>query len=186
MRPSSWHRSTFRIPRVLTASITALWLALAVITVWGPWPSAAGAQVAATSPAWAQAQALLYDLGADERIGGHTLARHVGKSDDDLAERLRREPQISAASTYADEDTARRSVGAALAQSRGRVQAWASRSGFRPNLVLNYDSGGRPLGRALARGARVSAVATRALVVLRWDERRQRWFVLTSYPEARR
>ena len=186
MRFRSWPRSALRMPHVLVRSVTALVLALAVMAAWAASPPVAGAQALAGSPALAQAPAPSYDLGADERIGGHTLARHVGKSDEELADRLRREPQISAASTYADEETARRSVGAALAQSRARVQAWASRSGFRPNLVLNYDSGGRPLGRALARGARVSAVATRALVVLRWDERRQRWFVLTSYPEARR
>jgi hypothetical protein len=35
-------------------------------------------------------------------MGGHTLARHVGKTDAELIERLRREPQISSASTYTD------------------------------------------------------------------------------------
>ena len=49
-----------------------------------------------------------YDLQADERLGGHTLARHVGRTDQELHERLRRDPQISAASTYTDVMTARR------------------------------------------------------------------------------
>src|SRR5262245_62492121 len=59
------------------------------------------------------------DLSVDEAMGGHTLARHVGKSDDELATRLRNEPQISSASTYTDRVTAERVVGAALA-SAGR------------------------------------------------------------------
>ena len=45
-----------------------------------------------------------YDLEGDEVIGGHTIERHVGRTDRDLADRLRREPQISAASTYTDLD----------------------------------------------------------------------------------
>jgi hypothetical protein len=127
------------------------------------------------------------DLRADERLGGHTLARHVAKTDEELAARLRRERQISAASTYTDMDTAERVVGAALAQSKKRLDAWVQRTGPRPNLVLNYaQAGGPPIGRSLERDARTATPCDRALVVLRWDERDDRWFVLTSYPEARR
>ena len=50
------------------------------------------------------------DLAADESMGGHTLARHVGKTDSQLSDRLRREPQISAASTYTDREMAERTV----------------------------------------------------------------------------
>ncbi len=128
-----------------------------------------------------------YDLEADEALGGHTLERHVGKSDRDLADRLRREPQISAASTYTDRATAGRVVGAAVRQSDARIRTWAGRGGGgRPNLVLNYsEPGGRAIGRSLSRRARTSIDASRALVVLRWLPREQRWIVLTSYPEAR-
>lgn len=118
----------------------------------------------------------LYDLQADEQLGGHTLARHVGKSDADLLDRLRRERRISAASTYPDLDTARRVVAAAVSESRGRIDTWARRAGSRPNLVLHYAQADRQsIGQSMARGARVSAICTRALVVLRWHERRGRW-----------
>lgn len=127
-----------------------------------------------------------YDLEADEKLGGHTIERHVGKTDRDLADRLRRESQISAASTYTDLATARRVVGAAVAQSRSRIQTWVARTGPRPNLVVNYtEPGGGSIGRSLRRGARVATTASRALVVIRWLERQRRWYVLTSYPEAR-
>jgi hypothetical protein len=127
------------------------------------------------------------DLRADERLGGHTLERHVGKTDAELAARLQRERQISAASTYTDADTAERIVGATLAQSRSRIDAWQRRPGVRPNLVLNYaQATGPPIGRSLQRGARAGVPSQQALVVLRWDERADRWIVLTSYPEARR
>ena len=127
------------------------------------------------------------DLRADERLGGHTLERHVGKTDEELAARLRRERQITAASTYTDALTASRVVGAALARSKPRLDAWLARQGPRPNLVLNFtQNNGPPIGRSLLRGQRTSRPCDRALVVLRWDDRNDRWYVLTSYPEARR
>jgi hypothetical protein len=129
----------------------------------------------------------LYDLQHDESLGGHTLARHIGRTDQELAERLRREPNISAASTYTDVTAARRTVALAVQQSRGRIESWASRRGSRPNLVLNYTQrDGPPVGRSLFRGERTSRPCDRALVVLRWLEREQVWIVLTSYPETRR
>lgn len=127
------------------------------------------------------------DLAADEAMGGHTLARHVGRTDAQLADRLRREPHISAASTYTDRGTAERAVGAALVAGARQLSAWEGRSGRRPNLVLHYtERGKQPLGRSLPRGARSPVPAFRALVVLRWDERAGRFYVLTSYPEADR
>jgi hypothetical protein len=134
-----------------------------------------------------QATAPFRDLSADERLGGHTLQRHVGKSDQELAERLRREPQITAASSYDDAKMASRVVGTALARSASRLDRWLARRGPRTNLVLNYtQSSGPPIGRSLLRGERTSRPCDRAVVVLRWDDRRNQWYVLTSYPEARR
>ena len=127
------------------------------------------------------------DLSVDEALGGHTLARHVGRTDAQLAERLRRERDISAASTYTDRAVAERSVGAALAEAGGRLAQWQERTGRRPNLVLHYvDRAHRPIGRSLERGRTAAVPCSRALVVLRWDERRGRYYVLTSYPEADR
>ena len=123
------------------------------------------------------------DLALDESLGGHTLARHVGKSDAELADRLRREPRISAASTYTDRTIAERVVGAALARAGGKLTAWEQRSGRRPNLVLNYTEPRQPIGRSLRRGQPSARTASRAIVVLRWHERSDRFYVLTSYPE---
>ena len=117
-------------------------------------------------------------------MGGHTLARHVGKTDAELAARLRRESEISSASTYTDRRTAERSVTAALVSGDGKFAAWQRRNGRRPNLVLNYVARGTPLGRSLSRGQPASVSCYRAIVVLRWDERLNRFYVLTSYPEA--
>lgn len=167
-------------------------LALLIVVVsgarrelWSSVPVEAGAQAARADAVLPRASAG-YDLERDEALGGHTIERHVGKTDEELRARLRRETQISAASTYTDLETARRVVGAAVAQSRARIEAWSQRAGSRPNLVVNYaEPGGRSIGRSIRRGARVSATASQALIVLRWLPRERRWIVLTSYPESR-
>lgn len=131
--------------------------------------------------------ASLRDLSIDESMGGHTLERHVGRNDAELGARLRREPQITSASTYIDRATAERVVGMGLTVSARQLDAWRARTGRRPNLALHYKSRSRePIGRSLSRGRQVSAPCYDAVIVLRWDERRDRFYVLTSYPEADR
>jgi hypothetical protein len=127
------------------------------------------------------------DLARDEAMGGHTLARHVGRTDEQLRQRLAREPGISAASTYTDRATAERVVAETLTQAVSRVRDWTARRGSRPNLALHYRSqDGRTVGSSIDRGGSRSRPCEGAIVVLRWDERRGTYFVLTSYPENRR
>src|SRR5258708_886659 len=48
-----------------------------------------------------------YNLGRDEQRGGHTLARQVERTNEEVRERLPQERNISAASTWSDRQTAR-------------------------------------------------------------------------------
>jgi Bacterial CdiA-CT RNAse A domain len=133
----------------------------------------------------ATAPAERHDLQADERKGGHTLARHVARTVAQLRERLEREPRISAASSYTSQALAERTVARTLARNAARVTAWTTRSGNRPNLALDYR-GPRDeiIGRSIRRG-RDPVDCSDAVVVLRWDGSRGH-YVLTSYPEAAR
>jgi hypothetical protein len=125
------------------------------------------------------------DLSVDESRGGHTLARHVGQTDDALRARLARERGISAASTYTDRAIAEATVGRVLAEQSKRIQTWTSRQGNRPNLALSYRGSSKDvIGRTLPRGRREPVPSTDAVVVLRWDG--SGFYVLTSYPEIRR
>ncbi len=122
-----------------------------------------------------------HDLASDERAGGHTLRKHVGRTDEELRDRLAHE-DISASSTYTDRTAAQFAVGNALQENESRIESWMARSGH-PNLVLDYR-GNRPIGRTLHRGDTSSRPCSDAKIVLRWlssDE----YYVLTSYPECR-
>ena len=122
------------------------------------------------------------DLSQDEQAGGHILRKHVGQSEEDLRRRLRREENITGASTYTNRTTAEHVVGAAIAQSQDQIQSWLHQDRH-PNLVLDYD-GTQAIGRTMNRGEVHSRLCTHALVVLKYAGA-NRYYVLTSYPECR-
>jgi hypothetical protein len=123
------------------------------------------------------------DLSQDEAAGGHILRKHVGQTEAQLRDRLERERNITGASTYTDRSTAEHVVGAAIAESQGKIQRWLDRSGRHPNLVLDYESPD-PIGRTMNRGETHSRTCTHALIVLKYGGP-SRYYVLTSYPECR-
>lgn len=128
----------------------------------------------------------VHDLSADEERGGHTLRKHVGKTDDELRARLQEESNITAASTYSDRATAERVVGSALQQEQARIERWLDRTSGHPNLVLDYHGDpAHPIGRTLGRGQNQGQPCSQAVVILRWTGGRE-YYVLTSYPECRR
>jgi hypothetical protein len=150
-------------------------------------PSAAGsaAGVAGSKTEGAanpEFRGVTHDLASDERAGGHTLGKHVGRSDDELRGRLAQE-DISASSTYTDRAAAEFAVGTALQEGQHRIEQWLARSGGHPNLVLDYR-GGEPIGRTLHRRDSASQPCPNAKVVLRWLSSSE-FYVLTSYPECR-
>jgi len=124
-----------------------------------------------------------YDLQRDEDRGGHTLKKHVGRTDRQLQERLEHERNISAASTWTDLDSAETTVAAALRAERGRIENWMRRGYPRANLAMHYDAG-RVIGRSLRRGDLQTDDCTAAVVVLRASGP-DSFYVLTTYPEAR-
>ena len=125
------------------------------------------------------------DLSQDEAAGGHVLRKHVGRTDDQLRERLSRERNISAASTWNDRDAAELAVGAAIAQQDSKIQRWLQREGGHPNLVLDYDGDpAHPFGRTLLRGTDRVQPCAHATIVLKWDGPNS-YHVLTAYPECR-
>jgi Bacterial CdiA-CT RNAse A domain len=125
-----------------------------------------------------------YDLSRDEERGGHTLAKHVGRSDDELRQRLDRERNISAASTWTDRAAAEETVGAALRQEQRKIGAWQSRGDPRANLALHFDAG-RVIGRSMRHGSENSSPCTNAVIVLK-AAGPESFYVLTTYPEEQR
>jgi Bacterial CdiA-CT RNAse A domain len=146
------------------------------------WPRAASRTSERAADRSSERSADRYDLGRDEQRGGHTLDRHVARSDEQLQERLRRE-HISAASTWTDRETAEATVAEALRAERGRIENWTQRGFPRTNLAMHY-SAGHIIGRSLRRGESQTVSCGNAVIVLR-AAGPDSYFVLTTYPEDR-
>lgn len=125
------------------------------------------------------------DLEIDERHHGHTLAKHVGKTDAELLQRLKNESDISSASTWNDRDTAERCVGEALAENAQKIQAWVKRGGDEKLALDHTCSSPEAIGRSMRHGKSVSEPCHKARIVLAIDRKSGDYFVLTAYPEAR-
>jgi hypothetical protein len=121
-----------------------------------------------------------YDLARDEARGGHTLDRHVRRSDEELRERLDHERNISAASTWTNREIAEETVGQALRAEHNKIARWEERGYPRPNLALHFDAG-RVIGRSMTHGDQTSSPSTQAVMVLKADGP-DSFYVLTSYP----
>ena len=179
--------------RPLTPLRAVVLIVVIGLAAWMQWrgvepasaPVPGPASTASPTPTPPAASPAAYDLAHDEGLGGHTISRHVGRSDDQLRERLKRESGITAASTYTDQSTAERVVAETLNREQRRVDAWAARQGNRPNLALDYrGTSDRVIGRSMRRGRSSPDECVDAVVVLR-SLRDGRFIVLTSYPEVR-
>jgi hypothetical protein len=170
--------------RVIAAAMMAIGLAMVTGCGQNPAPTATGANHEEPRGNVTRGEAAnRYDLGRDEERGGHTLTRHVARSDEQLRERLARERNISAASTWTDRESAEETVAHALQAERGRVENWMRRGFPRANLALHYRAG-QVVGRSLRRGDSQPVDCTSAVIVLRADGP-ESFYVLTTYPEAR-
>jgi len=122
-----------------------------------------------------------HDLSQDESRGGHTLQRHVGKTDAELRDRLQSE-EVSAASTYTDRATAEMAVAAVIRENKDKIDRWLQRPGGHSNLVLDYNSNS-PIGKSMRRGETKSFPCSHAVAVLKFLNTTD-YYVLTSYPDC--
>jgi hypothetical protein len=174
--------STVRRPLPITVAL-ALLVTMAACTRTPSIESDASAQPSRTAVG-ERHDLSQHDLSQDEAAGGHTLRKHVGRSDAELRQRLEHERNISAASTWTDRQSAESAVGAAIAQQSNRISRWLERASH-PNLVLDYDGdSAHPFGRTLRRGEDHVQPCARAVIVLKWDGGNS-YHVLTAYPECR-
>ncbi|MEV7794990.1 RNase A-like domain-containing protein [Streptomyces sp. NPDC087512] len=95
------------------------------------------------------------DLAAAEGVGnGHTLDKHVGKTDEQLLQRMRDEskangePKIPAASTYADVETAQRFTQYCLRDNSDDIDRWLA--GDPPDMSITIETASVPLQGPLA------------------------------------
>jgi hypothetical protein len=119
-------------------------------------------------------------LEAHEEAGSHLIERHVGKSEQDLVDRLQRE-NISASSSFRDLPSAEHFVAATIAANQDKVDAWLDgKGGNRLVLDGHFDAS---TGISVSRGeANAEDVFSVKLVLERSDALGIGYRIVTGYP----
>ncbi|MCF4998995.1 RHS repeat protein, partial [Pseudomonas syringae] len=121
-------------------------------------------------------------LAAHEAQGGHLIAKHVGRTDAQLAQRLRNEPNIPAASTFPNRSVAESAVSDALSANSLRIKKFLESSKIKTTISHQFTS---PIGVSIVNGQPQVLAAHRLLLVLKKDPKLPLgYFLLTGFPEA--
>ena len=118
-----------------------------------------------------------------ERVGGHTIRRHVGKNYSWLVKRLEEEPRLKAASSFYDLETAESCVRRAIYFNREKIERWLRSSHAPDKLVLTYTCE-KPVGIKVERSGKkayLESITKRVRVILKKDKN-YGFVVLTAYP----
>ncbi|WP_368237197.1 ribonuclease YeeF family protein [Bacillus velezensis] len=121
-------------------------------------------------------------LAAHEAKGGHLIERHVGKSDQELMERLEKSKmsnkKISGSSSFKDRATAEKVANITLSNNKDKIEKWLNNDVKKP-LVLSYK-GSEVLGRGITKGSAEISDLTNAKIILKKNNDGS--FILTGYP----
>jgi hypothetical protein len=121
------------------------------------------------------------DIQMQDAAGGHTIERHVGKSEAWLRKRLENDPDIgNFASSFHNEAIANRVQGRIVNRFQNQIQEYL-KSGQKRPLVIEVDMR-EPVGILVERGKSGSITTTKATVVIARDQSKQGWHFATSYP----
>ncbi|MDR0143296.1 T7SS effector LXG polymorphic toxin [Bacillus sp. JHAA] len=117
-------------------------------------------------------------LAAHEAKGGHLIDRHVGKTDEELLQRLQINKKIRASSSFTDRPTAERVANETLTKHKKEIEEWL-KSDVNDPLPLPYR-GTEVIGRGVRKGSNEVKDMTNARIVLKKNEDGS--FILTGYP----
>ncbi|EOA3903976.1 RNase A-like domain-containing lipoprotein [Bacillus cytotoxicus] len=112
---------------------------------------------------------------------GHTIERHVGKTEEQLKERLRTD-KVSAASTYYDKETATKAVKDSVKQHEQEIDNWLKNS--KENRLVLHTKHSFPVGKTvLKKNMSVKDKLMNTVTVLARDKSGSLGFkIVTSYP----
>ena len=119
------------------------------------------------------------NLQDHEEYGGHTIERHVRKSDAWLRNRLTTDPNIPAASTFRNESIANRTNGQFVKQNKDAINEWLKGGGYDFKGTVTMPA---PIGSVIERGETNSTESHTAEVIILRDNSNQGWHIRTSYP----
>ena len=117
-------------------------------------------------------------------VGGHTLAKHIAKTDAELAQRLAA-GQAPAVSTFLSLAEAEQAISINMRANRAAIIAWAKTAGTSGiSSVKEFDLViAKGVGKVLVRGASTPTIGASVRVVLKKEAFNGKlYYILTAYP----
>jgi len=120
-------------------------------------------------------------LDFHEAAGGHTLEKHVGKTEAELAQRLASEKRISAASSFTYRSVAEAAIAEAMSKNQSAIDSWMKSRSNRYTIDYNAN---KIIGITMRRRASKATQTSRLRIVLqRSTKLPPGYFILTAYPQ---
>ena len=126
---------------------------------------------------------LEHEAAAGSRLGGHTLLKHIGKTEAELRARLLAQPGIPAASTFKSLEIAERTLYQAIRANRVGIEAWARTAapGARQAFLHTAAS---PVGQGVVRTSNSLVQMSKVRFVLKMEQYKGKlYYILTAFPE---
>ncbi|MFC3948810.1 RNase A-like domain-containing protein [Serratia entomophila] len=141
--------------------------------------------VRAASVRVGQIRLLEHESIAGVKGGGHTIAKHVAKSPEELLGRLAKSPGLQTASTFTDLRTAEQVISRVLKFNNALIKRWAQQSASANVLELTYQAG-KAIGFGYRQGSAIKLTSNSVRVVLlKKVYNGKPYYILTAYPIIR-
>jgi hypothetical protein len=122
-------------------------------------------------------------LAEEEAAGGHTIARHVGRTEGQLQARLASEPRIPAASSFRTIEEAQAVLSRAMRANRQVIETWAKNPNA-PNRLRLLFNAGQDIGYGVVRQTGGLQNMQKVRIVLeKTSVNGKLYYILTSFPE---
>ncbi|MCC8391212.1 hypothetical protein LJ656_01310 [Paraburkholderia sp. MMS20-SJTR3] len=123
----------------------------------------------------------MHEAKAGSSIGGHTMLKHVGRTEAQLRERLRLEPGRKVASSFYNVQTAEHAISDVMLSSRTKIETWARSAQRNIPLVLTKHVTGN-LGHGVTRATGKLTKMNNVTVVLVYKTyNNMPYYILTSH-----
>jgi len=127
-------------------------------------------------------QLVEHEAQAGSKLGGHTIAKHVGRTETQLRARLAAEPRVQVASTFTNLRTAEDAISKVLRLESAAVKAWAQTASPTNGLRLTRDVGIK-VGTGVARATGQLTHLQKVRVVLVYKNYNgMPYYILTAFP----
>jgi hypothetical protein len=123
-----------------------------------------------------------HEAQAESQLGGHTILKHVGKTEAELRARLAAEPIIKASSSFTTLGHAERAVSSGLRANAALIQTWAKGPSMGKTLRVTHDTHSI-VGQTIPRLSNRLQQTSRIQIVLKLQTyNNMPYYILTAFP----